>query len=223
MKKLFAICLALVLMLSLSVSVMAANNFVNSPSNNRAPIVNDCENENEDCTADIVITPFGDRDNLTEEQKKDLQDAYDSIVNTEDLTDLFNGLDSVLTPGTIKENLSISDLFYVDHTGCLDHTNHGKFQINLSTETLTGFVGLVQYVDGKWQVITDAKVDGNKLSFTTDKYSPVAIVVDRSKAETTSPITGAPTANYAMYVAVAAVVFAGIASVLVIKKKHEKA
>lgn len=225
MKKVFAICLALVMVLSLSVSVMAAtNNFVDSPSNNRAPIIIDCENESEDCTATVVVTPFGDRDTLTEEQRKDFQDAYDQIVNSDNLNDLFNGLDSVITPGTIVDNLVVSDLFNMHYNDCDTHNEHGKFKIELSTETLKGFVGLVQYVDGKWQTITDAKVeDGKYLSFTVKELSTFAIVVDKSKAETTSPVTGAPTASYILWSSMAAVAFVGIASVVVIKKKYEKA
>jgi len=224
MKKLFTICLALVMVLSLSVSVMAANNFVNSPSNNRAPIIIECENESEDCTASVVVTPFGDRDTLSDEQKKEFQDAYDQIVNADKLDDLFNDLDSVITPGTIVENLTVSDLFNMHYTDCNTHDEHGKFKIELSTETLKDFVGLVQFIDGKWQTVTDAKVeDGKYLSFTVKDLSTFAIVVDRSKAETTSPVTGAPTASYILYIAMASVAFVGLASVLVIKKKHEKA
>lgn len=225
MKKVFAICLALVMVLSLSVSVMAAtNNFVDSPSNNRAPIIVDCENESEDCVATVVVTPFGDRDTLTEEQRKDFQDAYDQIVNSDNLNDLFSGIDSVITPGTIVDNLAVSDLFNMHYIDCNTHGEHGKFKIELSTESLKGFVGLVQYVDGKWQTITDAKVeDGKYLSFTADELSTFAVVVDKSKAETTSPVTGAPTASYILWFSMAAVAFVGIASVVVIKKKYEKA
>lgn len=225
MKKLFAICLALVMVLSLSVSVMAASDsFVSSPSNNRAPIIIDCENEDEDCTADVIVVPFGDRDNLSDEKKQEFQNAYDQIVNADKLEDLFSGIDSVITPGTNASDLSVSDLFYMTYTDCLEHDEHGRFKIKLNTETLAGFVGLVQFIDGKWQTIADAKVeDGQYLIFSADDLSSFAIVVDRTKAETTSPVTGAPMTSYYIGIVAFAVVLAAMTSVVVIKRKHEKA
>ncbi|MBQ4569521.1 MAG: hypothetical protein IJA62_05665 [Ruminococcus sp.] len=219
MKKVFAICLALMMVLSLSVNVMAAPNFVESPTGNRAPIIVDCENEDEDCTASIVVTPFGDRDTLSDEHKQELQDAYDQIVNSDKLTDMFSGIEDLLLPGMLETDLSISDLFHIYYDNCENHPTHGKFDITLSTDTLQGFVGLIQFVDGEWQIVTDAKVEGNHLSFTSDKLSAYAIVVDRTKAESTSPVTGAPTASYLT----AAVVFAGlglaVVAVVTAKKK----
>ncbi|MBE6737627.1 MAG: hypothetical protein E7566_03095 [Ruminococcaceae bacterium] len=225
MKKLFTTLLALVMVLSLSLSVMAApNNFVESPSNNRAPIIIDCENEDEDCTANVVVIPFGDRDKLSDEHRQEIQDAYDQIIGSSDLSDLFSGLDSVLTPGTITSDLSVSDLFNMHYTDCDLHNNHGKFKIELSTETLKGFVGLVQIVDGKWQLVTDAKVeDGKYLSFTVKDLSTFAIVVDRTKAESISPITGAPVSSYVAGIVAFAVILAAMTSVVVIKRKNEKA
>ncbi len=219
MKKVFVICLALVMVLSLSINVLAAPNFVESPSGNRAPIIVDCENEDEDCTASIIVTPFGDRDSLSDEDRQELQEAYDQIVNSDKLTDMFSGIEDMLTPGMLETDLSISDLFHIYYDDCDSHSTHGRFDITLSTDTLQGFVGLIQFVDGEWQIVTDAKVEGNHLSFTSDKLSTYAIVVDRTKAESTSPVTGAPTANYLT----AAVVFAGVGlaamAVVAAKKK----
>ncbi len=206
MKKVFAICLALVMVLSLSINVMAAPNFVESPSGNRAPIIVDWEKENSDSTGTIVITPFGDKDNLSDEYKNEMQEAYDQIVNADKLTDMFSGIENLLTPGMLETDLTISDLFHIYYDTTDGHINPGKFDITLSTDTLQGFVGLIQFVDGEWQIVTDAKVEGNHLSFTSDKLSTYAIVVDRTKAESTSPVTGAPTPTYIT----AAVVLAGV-------------
>jgi len=225
MKKLFTIFLALVMVLSLSTTVLAASDsFVSSPSNNRPPIIIDCENESEDCTANVVVIPFGERDKLSDSHKQEIQDAYDQIINSTDLSDLFTGLDSVLTPGTITSDLGVSDLFNMHYTDCDLHNNHGKFKIELSTETLKGFVGLVQIVDGKWQTVTDATVeDGKYLSFTVKDLSTFAIVVDRTKAETTSPITGSSVNSYVIGIVAFAVISATMVTVAVVKRKNEKA
>ncbi len=220
MKKVFAICLALVMVFALGLNVMAAsNNFVESPSNNRAPIIIDCKNESEDCTANVVVTPYGDRDSLTDEQKKNLEDAYNQIVNADNLEDMFSGVTSIVNPGTVITDLAISDLFNMHYSDCDTHTGHGSFKIQLSTETLKGFVGLIQFIDGEWKIVDDAVVDGNYLSFTADELSSFAVVVDRTKAESTSPVTGVPTATYLAFAAAFAVVCLAAITAVVVKKK----
>lgn len=218
MKKVFAICLALVMVFSLGLNVMAApNNFIESPSNNRAPIIIDCKNESEDCTAIVVITPYGDRDNLSDEQKKNFEDAYNQIVNADSIEDMFSGINSVLPPGSISTDLSVSDMFNMSYKDCDTHGTHGRFTIQLQPETLKGFVGLIQFIDGEWVLIEDAKVDGNYLSFTAKDLSTFAIVVDRTKAQATSPVTGTPLTSYIVYGAVFAT--AALALVVVFAKK----
>lgn len=220
MKKVFAICLALVMVFALGLNVMAApNNFVESPSNNRAPIIVECENESEDCTAVVVITPYGDRDNLSEEQKKNFEDAYNQIVNADSIEDMFSDITSVVSPGTITTDLKVSDLFNMSYNDCGTHDEHGRFKIKLKSETLKGFVGLIQYIDGEWVLVEDALVDGEYLSFTAKDLSTFAIVVDRTKAESTSPVTGAPLTSYIVYGSVFAAAALAVAVVVFAKKK----
>lgn len=220
MKKVFAICLALVMVFALGLNVMAApNNFVESPSKNRAPIIIECENENGDCTATVVITPYGDRDNLSDDQKKNFEDAYNHIVNADSISDMFSGINSILPPGTLSTDLSISDLFNMSYTDCEKHDEHGRFKIKLNSEVLDGFVGLIQFIDGEWVLVENAVVDGEYLSFSAKDLSSFAVVVDRTKAESTSPVTGAPLTDYIVYGAAFAFVTLSVAAVVVFNKK----
>ena len=196
MKKVFAICLALVMVFSLSVSVCAATgSFVSSPSGNKAPVIVEFENESEDCTANLVVIPFGDRDNLSDADKKEMEDAYNQIKNSTDLTDMFSGLNSIVDDlDILPSDLKVSDLFHIDFTDCIEHDEHGAFKIKLSADTLKGFAGLIQYIDGEWKLIEGTKVeDGQYLIFSADQLSSFAIVVDSTKSATTSPQTGDPT------------------------------
>ena len=62
MKKILALLLAVVMAFAVSVTVFAGpGQFVQSPSNNNAPELIEGENENEDCTAKFVVTPYKDR------------------------------------------------------------------------------------------------------------------------------------------------------------------
>ncbi|MBQ8001180.1 MAG: hypothetical protein IJ298_08300 [Ruminococcus sp.] len=196
MKKVFAICLALVMVFSLSVTVCAApGSFVNSPSNNNAPVIEEFENESDDCTADLDITSFGDRNSLSDADKKEMEDAYDMIKNSTDLTDMFSGLNAVVDDlDILPSDLAVSDLFHIDYTDCVEHDEHGAFKIKLSADTLKGFAGLIQYINGEWKLIDNAKVEDDEyLIFTADDLSTFAIVVDSTKSATTSPVTGDPT------------------------------
>lgn len=219
MKKVFSICLALVMVFALSVSVCAASDsFVNSPSNNKAPVIEECENESDDCTANLVVIPFGDRDKLSGADNKEMEDAYSQIKNSTDLTDMFDGLNSIVKDlDILPSDLKVSDLFHIDVTDCVEHDEHGAFKIKLSADTLKGFAGLIQFINGEWVLIEDAKVeDGQYLIFTADDLSTFAIVVDGTKSATTSPVTGDPTLTI---LAVAAFVVLASTVVVFTKKK----
>ncbi len=220
MKKVFAICLALVMVFSLSVSVCAATgSFVSSPSGNKAPVIVDFENESDDCTANLDITSYDDRYSLSDADKKEMEDAYNQIKNSTDLTDMFSGLNAVVDElDILPSDLKVSDLFHIDVLDCVEHDEHGAFKIKLSADTLKGFAGLIQYFDGEWKLIEDAKVeDGQYLIFTADELSTFAIVVDSTKAATTSPQTGDPT--LAIIAVVAGLALCALTATVVVNKK----
>ena len=124
-----------------------------------------------------------------------MEDAYNQIKNSTDLTDMFSGLNSIVDDlDILPSDLKVSDLFHIDFTDCIEHDEHGAFKIKLSADTLKGFAGLIQYIDGEWKLIEGAKVeDGQYLIFSADQLSSFAIVVDSTKSATTSPQTGDPT------------------------------
>ena len=64
MKKILTAVFACMLMLSLSLSTLAAGGFVFSPSAHSAPVLVEAKNEAEDCQAVIVITAYADRAEL---------------------------------------------------------------------------------------------------------------------------------------------------------------
>lgn len=221
MKKVFAICLALVMVFALSITVCAApGSFVNSPSGKDAPVIEEFENESDGCTAKLDITSYGDRNSLSDADKKEMEDAYNQIKNSTDLTDMFSGLNAVVDDlDILPSDLAVSDLFHIDVTDCIEHDEHGAFKIKLSADTLKGFAGLIQYLNGEWKLIEDARVeDGQYLIFSADELSTFAIVVDSTKSATTSPVTGDPTLAIAAG-AMAFVLFTATAVVVVSKKK----
>ena len=113
MKKVVAICLMMVMVLSMSVNVFAApGGFVSSPSGNPAPEVVIFAPSDDDCKGRLVVTAYGDRHDLSEALREMLEKAYDSIVNSDDLTKLNAELAKIAADRNIAStDLAVSDLF----------------------------------------------------------------------------------------------------------------
>lgn len=195
MKKIFAICLATLLVLGVSTSVFAGG-FVSSPSNNSAPAIISFDPANADCTAELVIVSYADRDRLPDEQREYFEKAYDSLKDSE---------------------WSVSDLFFVTSEGCDDHDGHKGFKIVLDADTLENFADLMWMdEDGNWHSVNGAHINSDGyLEFTLDNLDvPLAVVVNSA----TSPQTGD---NNDIYV-YGALMLASAAAVVVLVVKSKK-
>lgn len=195
MKKVLVICLMMVMVVSMSVTAFAApGGFVSSPSGNPAPTVVDFDPNDDDCTGWLVVTPYGDRHKLSDALRAMLEKAYNSIVNSDDLTKLNAELAKIAADKNIVgTDLAVSDLFDIHVTGCDYHDEHVGFDITLDADTLSHFVGLLHMnKDGVWELVTNAEVvnDGEHLKFSVDSFSPFAIVVDTSSGTPDAPQTG---------------------------------
>ena len=82
MKKVLAVFLMAVITLCAGINVFAGPGaFLISPSGNPAPVLISSDYEDEDCTAQLVITAYADRDKLDISLKELLEKAY--IVSKE--------------------------------------------------------------------------------------------------------------------------------------------
>ena len=195
MKKVLAICLMMVMVLSMSVNVFAASGgFVSSPSGNPAPTVVSFKPSDDDCTAQLVVTPYGDKHDLSDALRAMFEKAYNEIVNSGDLTKLNADFAKLVADRNLTaDKLAVSDLFDIHVSGCDYHDEHVDFDITLDADTLSRFVGLLHMnKDGVWELVTDAEVinNGEHLKFSVDSFSPFAIVVDTSSVTPDSPQTG---------------------------------
>ncbi len=227
MKKFLALFMVLVLALSMSFTSLAAG-FVESPSLNPAPeiVEDETKNEDEDCTADVIVTPYSERDKLPDDIKNKMEEAYDQISDALDISDLSDELEDYCKENNINtENLKVSDLFTLSYVGCDEHDEHGYFTITLNADTLADFVALLHLTDNGWEMIKGAKVvrDGTALTFRLDidDYSPLAIVVDTTKA-TSSPQTG-DNSNITMWVVILVVCVIALGTTLFFIFRRKKA
>ena len=188
MKKFVVICLSLVMLFSLSVTALAATGaFIQSPSRNPAPSIENFEPKNDEdgkCDAKLIVTPYNERNTLPEDLLARIEEAYNQIANTNDLSAFSEDLAKIAKDKKIEgKDLAVSDLFDLRLVNCTVHENHEYYEVELDADTLTRFVAFIHMNEnGEWEVVKDAKVinDGKRLQFTVDSFSPFAIVVNRN-------------------------------------------
>ncbi len=231
MKKLSAILLAALMVAVMSISAYAVpQGFVSSPSADNAPVIVEFENESEDCTAELVITPYVKHETLPDALDKEIVDAFNQIVVTDDLTTLSEALAKLADEKNIPAaDLAVSDLFDIHYNNCDVHDVHGNFKIKLKAEALKNFVGLLHHTDGGWELISNAKVeDSEYLVFSIDDFSPFAIVVDNNDTEVypDNPNTADTIGNFfhqycwAVILVLIVAVLALAVSYIVLRKKY---
>ncbi len=237
MKKILVLVLTVVTLLTLSVSAFAAyGGFYDSVVGNRAPILIDYKCDAEDCSADLIITPYAERHTLPEKERIALEKAYEDILANPDLTTLWPQLSDVATKvGASAADLAVIELFDIRYINCPDHGDHGAFDIVIKSDLLKNFVALMHLYNDKWEIVEDAAVtliNGElHLTFTSEEFSPFAIVMSTKDLatpdDTTSTTDNNPdvptgdTSHMWVYVSIMVVAAAAIVVLLVVAKKQK--
>lgn len=226
MKKVLTILLMALMVVNMSVVAFAApGSFITSPSRRPAPELIKGEPEDEECQAEVVITPYSERDTLPEDLREMMEDAYAQIVAASDLTTFTEELAAIAKEkGIPATDLAVSDLFDIRYVGCDDHRNHdGYFEIVFKAETLKNFVALLHLHDGEWDVIENAKPsveDGEYyLTFKVEEFSPFAIVVNTGKTDPNPPQAGI---GNMIPVYASIMVVSAVAIVLIVRKSKKQ-
>ena len=223
MKKIVALCLTLVMAVSLCLTALAAPGaFVASPSGNKAPeLVSFTAPDG--CNAKLVITPYAERNTLDEATRLVLEEAYKQIANHIQNNDFSKALKALAeSKNMTASQLSVSDLFDISYYGCEiheEHKNQGGFTITLKAETLGNLVGVLHMNNMNWEnvQVLACDQDAKTVTFFVETLSPFAIVVDNGSGSSTPP-TGD---NAMAYLGVALVAAAGLVVVLVGAKKKK--
>lgn len=195
-------------MLSLS-AVAFADVFVSSPSTTPTPKIVNYDAGNPEWDGQIVITGYSERETLTPEKEKAIEDAYDQIKGASSVTELNTDLKTIAEDKKVDpKNLLVSDLFDLSYiNGSVQ--DHGVFSITLDIPTTQRFVALMQFIDNEWKIVDNAKVVDGKLTFSTADFTQFAIVVDGKKA---SPKTSQN--DIAMLYVIIAIAAAGAVTVM---------
>lgn len=219
MKKVLAIYLVMLMVLTMSVSVFAApGSFVSSPSGNPVPRIVNFNPRNDACAAQLIITAYADRPMLPDALRALMEQAYNDIAGTNDLTSLNADLAKIAKNKNMDTTkLAVSDLFDLHMVGCDYHEGHTYFDITLEADTLDRYVALLHMnKNGEWELVEDAKVEnnGDHLTFSVEGFSPFAIVVDTS-VDVDDPETGD---NSMIQVYATIMVISALAAVVILVK-----
>ncbi|MBE6807100.1 MAG: hypothetical protein E7527_03675 [Ruminococcaceae bacterium] len=212
MKRMMVSLMAVVLVLTMSVSVFAAGGFISSPSGRKGPELIDAAIVG--CDGELILISYDERDQLSDDKREVFEESYQQIADNKDLSKVCEELKDLAEKlGIDVKDLAVSDLFYLDYTGCDDHEGHGPFTVKIRPEYVNNFVGLMAFVNGEWVLVDGAKVVNGVLTFTGDHYGPYAIVLNTGL----SPETG--DSFPWIYVVLMGVSAVGLTAVLVALKK----
>lgn len=227
MKRTMAICMTVIMVVCMSVTAFAASNgFVTSPSVKPAPTLNAFTPKDAECTAELVITPYGEREELSDEDKAAFEKAYNDIVSSDSVADLNEDLaKKAAEKGIDKKDLAASDLFHLDVKNCNPHDPHHGFDVVLDADALKNFVGLLQLTaDGKWELVSGAEVinDGKSLKFFVNDLTDYAIIVDTTAPSQSGGAHQTGDMGYLIPVYVAVMAVCAVAIVLIVRKIKKK-
>ncbi len=195
MKKIITLVLAITLVFVSGIYAFAVPaGFTESPTN-ETPSLDSFENEDPNCTAEIVVTTYPNIEDLIEAKQQELRDAYNEIVNNHPVfAKILAKLAELLNIDVNR--LAVSEVFDVSYYESGSHDNHGAFTITIKAKNLDKFAGLLHRHNGNWVIVENAKVNGDTLTFTVDDLSPFAIVVDTGA--TTVPDADIPNTDVAL-------------------------
>ncbi len=174
----------MVLALALSWSVAVSANFVPSVTVKPAPEVSGSTDANGN-NVQIIVVSYGDVNSLPEEAREAMHKAYEQIMQAKDISkiskDVKNEIKTLAKEAGVKtKDLVVSDFFDLSPADLGEANGEGTYNVSLavSEASLKNFVCLLHFVDGKWEVVSNAQVsaDGKTLSFSVDGFSPFAIV-----------------------------------------------
>ena len=189
MKRIAMAMVAVLLMVALVVTASAAsNNFINSVAQVGKPVLQGNPEIAEGVY--LLLTSYSDRATLPDDGAK-MEEAYGIVNSASDLTALNAGLaTAAANMGLQPSDLVVSDLFdlsliYERGGFVLDEellAQYTTVTVSLKADLLDRFVGLLHYVNGKFEHVDNAHVENGNLVFTVDTLSPFAIIVHREGA-----------------------------------------
>ncbi|MCD7783980.1 MAG: hypothetical protein LUH18_00085 [Oscillospiraceae bacterium] len=175
----------------------------------------------------IIVTPYAERTNLSADKQKDIEDAYDQILDVDTLTELL----SHLPEDTIA--LYLFDISAYDEAA--DNLNAGgtaRVVLECDLGDYSSVVVLHNYEDDLWREEPSEVISNTQVAVTISSASPYVIAVTNSVVvnepvegtvlDSGVDVTGTASTSTMPYVlgGVACIVIAGVLLIVANRKKE---
>lgn len=218
MKKIFTLSLVIMMTLIMAVSSFAAGAFIASPTGVAAPKLVAATNNNIDCVAELIIESYSDRKNFDDAAYAEMNAAYKTIKETDDLGKLNKELAALAEKYKVtSDKLAVSDLFEIHHKGCEDHANCGSFTITIKPNTVENFIAIMHFENGEWKLLESTVGEDGTVTFVADDFSPFAIVAHDGTGK--APMSAGAVAGITVGSVAAVAAVGGVVAYVLIKKK----
>ena len=210
MKKLVSLLLVVLMLAALTVPAMAAGSFVNSATNNGTLTIEEGELIDPLDGCKLMLTMYRNRASLGVTQRATAESAFAILSNAKKASDI----DANMAKLEGANDFVCMEVFILSCDK--GHTGHKELTLTMKYGALANFACLMTYEGAEWDLVSDAKVNGNKLTFTGDPSATYAIFL-----KNLSPATGdhSNVVTYAI-VGVAAAVAIAVCGVVLTKKSR---
>lgn len=201
MKKFVAVVVSIAMLMAMSMAVMAE--FISSPP---------AGGEEPEFT-EFIVTPYSEIGDAHEDVDTDgLKDAHDELKNTDDLSDLVDG---------VKENSVVREIYDVTVEDELKDTvfNDGAKELTLDLGIKDGNFQIIFCGENGWKLFENYKDNGDgTVTLTVSELGVFAILVAGTDdgGNEQPPQTSDP-----MYAIVAVMAVSALATAVVASKKHK--
>ena len=207
-KRAFGLFLAVVMVLTMSIPVFAAD-FTPSVEAKQAPeIAAQKDSQGNDCAAiiydadgneiagvpfgNLIITPISSCENSSAEIRERLKAAYQQLKSADRLTDLSADLEKIVKemfPNLTEDDLVIRDLFDVSVTGIYadylkQEGNYIKIRFKLSEDAKLLAAVLHNIIGSDWETVVNDRItrnDDKTVDVVFYDLSPIALLFDAGK------------------------------------------
>ncbi len=188
MKKIIALIMAVAMLATMCIPAFAeVGEFIESPSGVKSPKIIEFVPGTHECTANLVITSYAERNKLDDATKALLEKAYDDIASSKVINDALKTEFTALAEKYEVElsNFVVSNLFDVSYYECPEHAGHKGFTITIDAETADNYVGILHLNGETWEILDSTMdADAKTITFTTETLSPFALVYSTKALKT---------------------------------------
>jgi hypothetical protein len=189
------------------------SSFVSSPALSPAPELVEEIKASDECTAEMKVYGYGERNKLDKLFAAMMADAYDRVSGADDLGEIDEDVKALAEAYGVESGVLVaSELFAVVSEGCDGHDPH-TVTVRIKPTVVENFAGLLRYNGKDWEIV-ETKLEDGVITFEAAEDAAYTVLLHDG--------TGKVSSGSGLWIAigsVAAVAVAAVAVVVVLKAK----